>query len=377
MADNNLDKALAYLGTSLNTLIDAAKAPIDTNNLHTLLAKRSLSGDHINGGMIINFASKGIKDEASTQQLLVNDAGIKVSALTVDTVKGNVSFEDTITARTIKVDVLEVKDLKADIQFEKSASVTFTAGEKESLYGKGLLWTGQGYTRQFVFSKGDKFFSTENIELAKDRSISIDNNPVLSATELGLSVTKSNLRQVGRLQGLIVDGNVSIGQYLYFNAVTSRLGFGTEEPNAAMSIAENGVEVLIGTSADNKGIIGTFASSPFDIVTDNIPRISVAAAGNILLGNRTQSPIEVAVHGKLGVNVRTIDSRVDLHVAGAIKFNDKLQLSASSAPDGGTYNRGDIVWNSEPDFGKCIGWVCIRAGSPGAWAPFGEIKNAG
>jgi hypothetical protein len=373
MAENNLDKAIAYLGTQISSLVDAAKSPIDTDNLHTLLAKRSLTGDHINGGMILNFASKGIKDEANSQQLLVNDSGIKVSTLTVDTIKGNVSF-DSITASTIKVDVLEVKELKTDIQLEKSSSLEFKG---DAIYGKGLIWSGQGYTKQFIFAKPDKFFSTEHIELSKDKAYFIDNNPVLSATELGLSVTKSNIRSLGRLQGLIVDGNVSIGQYLYFNAVTSRLGFGTEEPNAAMSIAENGVEVLIGTSDDNKGIIGTFASSPFDIVTDNIPRVSIAAAGNILLGNRTQSPIEVAVHGKLGVNVRTIDSRVDLHVAGAIKFNDKLQLSAASAPDGGTYNRGDIVWNSEPDFGKCIGWVCIRAGSPGAWAPFGEIKNAG
>lgn len=372
MAENNIDKALAFLGSSINSLIDASKAPIDTSNLPSLLNKRSLSGDHINGGMITNFASKGIKDEATSQQLIISDNGVKVSALSVDSIKGSVVV-DQLTATSIKVGVLEVAELKADIKLEKSSSLEFKkAGDGENLYGKGLIWSGQGYTKQFVFSSPDKFFATENIELAKDRVFAINNNPVLGETELGNSVTKSNLRSLGRLQGLVVDGNVSIGQYLYFNAVSSRLGLGTEEPNAGLSICEDGIEVIIGTKDQSKGMIGTFASTPFEIVTDSTSRISIGSSGNI-----TFNSSEVILNGRMAIGVRTRDPRADLHVAGAIKYQDHMHQYLDGVPDSGTYNRGDIVWNTSPDVGRCVGWVCVRAGTPGTWCPFGDIKSGG
>jgi hypothetical protein len=363
MAENNIDKALAYLGTSISTLIDASKAPFDTTNLHTLLAKRSLTGDHINGGMIVNFASKGIKDEATSQQLVVNDTGI---------------VTNTVTARTIKVDVLEVGELKTATPLVSDTSpkpLAFTA-EGTGLYGKGVLWTGLGPAKQLIFAgKPDKFFSTEHFELAKEKEFRIDNNPVLTSTELGVTVTKSNIRELGRLKGLIVDGSVSIDQYIFYNSTYSRLGLGTEEPNAGLSVCEDSIEVVLGTREQSKGMVGTYASTPFEIVTDDTARISISATGNILLGNRTQAPIEVTVHGKLGIGVKSIDTRADLHVGGAIKFNDHIHQYAEAAPESGTYTKGDIVWNTNPRLGSSIGWVCIQPGTPGAWLPFGEIKN--
>lgn len=255
--------------------------------------------------------------------------------------------------------------------------VEFNADKNGSNYGKGIMWKGQGHTRQFIFAKGDKFVSSESIELLKDQEFRINNNPVLSETQLGTTVVKSNLREVGRLRGLIVDGDLNLNQYLYYNASTDRLGLGIENPNAALSIAEDGVEILIGTSNGSTGKIGTFASNDLDIVTDNTPRISIEGGGNIKLGNKAFGPIQVTVHGKLSVGVKTQDSRADLHVAGAIKFNDRLHQYLNAVPDSGTYDRGSIVWNTEPDVGRCVGWVCVRAGSPGSWMPFGEIKQSG
>lgn len=251
----------------------------------------------------------------------------------------------------------------------------FKATTESSNYGKGIIWTGQGATKQFVYAKEDKLHSTENISLAKDRSFIIDGNPVISATEIGPGVTKSNLRQVGRLKGLIVDGDLSVNQYLHYNSVSDRLGLGTDTPNAALSVSEDGIEVIIGTTDSVKAKIGTHASHDLDIVTDSTPRITVEGGGNIKLGNRNFGPIQVAVHGKMSVNVKTIDTRVDLHVAGGIKFNERIHQYAAGIPEFGTAERGDIIWNSEPELGKSVGWVCVRSGSPGGWLPFGEIKN--
>jgi len=241
--------------------------------------------------------------------------------------------------------------------------------------GKGLIWAGRGHTKQLVYQPGpDRFFSSETIDLAKDRAVTINGVKVIDDKELGTSVTKSSLREVGRLRGLIVDGSLSVNQFLYYNAVSDRLGLGTEEPNAALSICDEGVEIVIGAREYNKAGIGAYNSSDLELITDNTTRISISAGGNIELGNRNNGPIQVLVHGTMGVNVGTPDPRTNLHVGGPIKFNDTLHLKGTRPPEGGSFKQGDIVWNSEPQQRHYVGWICIQSGNPGIWAQFGEIR---
>ena len=241
--------------------------------------------------------------------------------------------------------------------------------------GKGLIWAGRGHTKQLVYQPSpDRFFSSETIDLAKDRAVTINGVKIIDDKELGTSITKSSLREVGRLRGLIVDGSLSVNQFLYYNATSDRLGIGTEEPNAALSICDEGVEIVIGAREYNKAGIGAYNSSDLELITDNTTRISIAAGGNIELGNRNNGPIQVLVHGTMGVNVGTPDPRTNLHVGGAIKFNDTLHLKGTRPPEGGSFKQGDIVWNSEPQQRHYVGWICIQSGNPGIWAQFGEIR---
>jgi hypothetical protein len=241
--------------------------------------------------------------------------------------------------------------------------------------GKGLIWAGRGHTKQFVYQPSpDRFFSSETIDLAKDRAVTINGVKIIDDKELGTSITKSSLREVGRLRGLIVDGSLSVNQFLYYNATSDRLGLGTEEPNAALSICDQGVEIVIGAREYNKAGIGVYNSSDLELITDNTTRITIGAGGNIELGNRNNGPIQVLVHGTMGINVGTPDPRTNLHVGGAIKFNDTLHLKGTRPPEGGSFKQGDIVWNSEPQQRHYVGWICIQSGNPGIWAQFGEIR---
>jgi hypothetical protein len=254
----------------------------------------------------------------------------------------------------------------------------FRAKKGTDNYGKGVIWSGQGYTKQFVYnSHPDRFFSSESIDLDNKKTFSIGGVPVLSEIELGNTVTKSSLQSVGRLRGLIVDGSVSINQYLFYNAACDRLGLGTEAPNAGFSVAEMGIEVMLGTTGNMQGMVGTFASTDFNIVTDNTPRITVSASGNIQLGNLNRNPVQVSINGKLAVGVTNPDPAVDLHVAGSIRFGNRLHSYASEPPREGNHNVSDIIWNTNPTVGRNVGWICLRAGNPGSWYPFGEIKERG
>jgi len=253
--------------------------------------------------------------------------------------------------------------------------IEFRAKQGESNSGKGILWTYDGKTKQIVLHDNGKFFISENIDLATDKALMIGGAKILDTATLGPSVQKSNLRELGRLKGLVVDGSVNINQNLYYNSSLERLGLGTNEPNAAIGILENGVELVIGVSDNLKAKIGTHGNNDLDIVTDETARISIKANGNIDLGNPTKNPISVKVHGKLSVGVTTPDPAVDLHIAGSARINNKLHQSSSAPPISGSFSIGDITWNDNPRVGGCIGWVCLQSGSPGRWYPFGEIKE--
>jgi len=261
--------------------------------------------------------------------------------------------------------------LTEDGTVTSNSSIRFT----DRISGKGILWAGSDYTKQLTFVENpDRLFVSENLDLAKDRKITVNGVEVLSGTTLGTGVVESNLREVGRLRGLIVDGSVAINNYLHFDANTDRLGIGTEEPNGTLSVAEDGIEVIIGTEDFTKGVVGTFASHSLLLKTDNTTRIEIGSGGDVKLGHPNNPPIKVSVNGKLSIGVNNADPDVDLHVRGNIKFNNKKHMSGSEAPKGGTYNQGDIVWNDSPKQHAPIGWVCTKAGNPGLWSGFGLIN---
>ena len=47
--------------------------------------------------------------------------------------------------------------------------------------------------------------------------------------------------------------------------------------------------------------------------------------------------------------------------------------TGTAAPTTGTWNRGDIVWNTTPTASNPPGWVCVTAGSPGTWKAMANL----
>lgn len=379
MSKPTIDQALEQLSAAIKL---QASSNVDVTQFLQTLPKRSLSGDHISGGKLLNFASAGIEDKASKTQIAITDEAVSIANLKVDVVKDNLKVEGKVIADSmevaglLKASVLEVSEIRADVKLEKYSPLEFKSTKEESIYGKGLLWTGTGITKQLVMAANpDRLFLTEHLDVAKDKTFSIGNVSVLSEKELGPTVTKSNLKELGRLRGLTVDGDVQINQYMFYSAESDRLGLGTDQPHAALSVAEDAIEVILGTREHTRGMVGTYASIPFDIVTDSRPRISIESNGNIKLGNTTQAPIQVSVHGKLAIRVNNPDPEVDLHVNGPIRYHGHIHQYADTPPSTGEFIKGDVVWNTNPQVGSYAGWICTVSGNPGRWAAFGALVN--
>ena len=366
---SSLRSALNTLGDTIETIANKpAEKPEWLNN--------EISGDKIHGGRITKFSSVGIKDSATRQTIFVNDDGIHVDNVHTNTLKDSVAVENNLSVGgTITASRLEVNEISADIRNERSSPLEFTSTDEQGIYGKGLLWRGEDFSRQFVYrANPDRIWTTESIDLSADKSYSINNAVVLTQTELGSSVRTSNLTRVGTLSDLRTQGNLSIDEEIFFNSDTGRLGLGTEAPNGQLSIASLEGEFIIDFDA-NHTTIGNFTSSDLSFITDDTKRLTIKANGKIEVGSSGSSDSNVSIYGKLGIGVSNVPQDIGLACAHAIQIQGhKIQYS-DQLPGTGVYNKGDIVYNTNPQPTGYVGWVCIREGTPGEWRTFGAIST--
>jgi hypothetical protein len=331
-----------------------------------------ISGNKINGGTISNFSSTGIKDSSTRLVVLVNDDGLVTDQIDVETLVGNTNVAGDLTVTgDIYAKKIHVDELVGDVRNSTSDSMEFTG--KDSIYNKGLLWSGVGTTKQFVLRNNpDRLWSSVSMDLAKDTAYFIAGDAVLSTTGLGSSVVDSNLRTVGTLRGLSVAGDVSFGEGFRYFVETDRLAVGTNTPNGNLSIAGWSSEYIVDVDSPTVRI-GNFSRSPLEIITDNTARITITENGNVDIGVKGANNSKVSIHGKLGVGVSSVDETVSLETSGAVKFEGKKFAVSDIVPTQGSWRKGDIVWSNDPKPTGYVGWICTREGTPGEWKAFGQI----
>lgn len=378
--DNLISKNITVLNDLTVSGILRANVDVDYTAMIKKIPQRSLSGNLINGGIITNFSSAGIKDEATENKMVIRNDSIVIDKLNVNVIQGSVAVEKNLSVEnldvsgTIKANRLEVSELKADVRLERTSPLEFKSMAGNSIIGKGLIWSGEGSTKQFILRQADKFFSSENLDLQKEKSFMIDGINVLSEQELGPTVKKSRLTELGNLKSLVVLGNVNLNNHFIYDSVAERLGMGIETPHGLVSLGKNNVELKLDINEKSQALIGVHGYNDLGIITDDTIRLTVHNNGNITLGNKNSQPTQIHVHGKLSISVNSPDPSVDLHVNGSIKFKGQLQTYDDHAPTQGFYNKADIVWNTDPRSGQPVGWVCTRSGTPGDWRAFGIIS---
>lgn len=302
----------------INTEQPAAAIGIRENNVEIIL-----------GSLKSNIATIGTTSNDSVEIITDNTARITVASNGDVQVHGRLYVEEVIT--------------------ERSSPVVFKETSVSSNYGKGILWTGmKGPTRQLVYQASpDRIWSSDIIDLADSKYFAINAIPVLSQSSLGDSVTESNLQKLGLLRELQVMGDAAVTRTLS----TSRISIG------------------------NFALTDHQISGYDDIKISRNDTNEITVGNNIVIGNTSNKDRTVSVYGKLTVGVATPDDNVSLTVAGPVSFDNKKFTVSSHAPTGGSYNKGDVVWNSDPKATDYIGWVCVVEGAPGRWLPFGAIAS--
>lgn len=356
---------------SLDSLADAIESIANQPAPTPQINDRELSGNKINGGRITNFSSVGIKDLSKDFVLTVSDDGIHVSTAHINTipnalqVKGTLNVEGEIFATKLHVD-----EISADVRNERSSPLEFKSDDGGLAYGKGIIWTGGKYTKQFVLqSNPDRLWSSEDIDLHQDKTYKIAGDTVLGRDSLGHSVVNSNLKRVGTLESLRVEGNLNVDEFFKYSADTQQLALGAEEPNGMLTMESWDHQFVIDPDGDKNWKLGTWTTSGLNIITDDTTRLSINANGNIVINSKT------SFVGKVGIGVKNFSEDVDLTVAGPVRIQNKKFEVADDYPRTGVYSQGDIVYNSNPRPGGHVGWICVREGTPGEWKPFGQIAS--
>jgi len=158
-------------------------------------------------------------------------------------------------------------------------------------------------TQQFI-SRNGALLTNNSLNLTAENDYRIDYVPVISAKALGVTVTTSNLKQLGTLNALSVSGDTVLGDFAFFNTTFNRLGLGTDEPSTSLSIIDNNVEIGLGSPDYDHAEFGTYSNHTLTIVTDGLPRIAIKGTGGVDINS------DVTINGTLTVSNLVSDTRI-------------------------------------------------------------------
>jgi hypothetical protein len=362
--ENNLQVGETFHVNSLNNRVSVnTEEMLSTFTIRDAGATLVLGGDETTGaGRIGTWGpNKLALITDNTDRIVIQGNQVEIGHAKSKNAEVKINGALTIT-NDLRVDgTLRVANLIADTRVERSSNLEFTSNQTESVYGKGIQWRGEGYTRSFFLAPNfDRFVSSENIDLIADRAFYINKTKVIDHQSLGDGITSSKLTSVGILNELRVAGSFTVDDHLSVtgNAVTVFRPFSISDVTGNLTFTGSRFE----TSSKDFAIIAA---------TDKI--ISIDNLGNIALGDKQRTDKIISAYGKLALNVSNPDPDIDLQVNGSIMFGGKKFINAAMAPTSGIWNKGDIAWNSQPEDTGFVGWICITGGKSGEWKPFGYI----
>lgn len=295
--------------------VNFPEASIDPTAIN--IPKLKITGDQVSGGIIANFGSTGIDDKATDCRLTVMD-------------DYTVSENNFITqSLTVKGQTIIEGDLIVNGEVPKSSPFVQNIIEASSAHVKASLNDALFTTfSEIIFNR----IKEEGIDLSK---VTLSGREVISGNTLSVGITESNLQKVGVLKELRVSGESLFAQTLY--TAPKRVGINTLEPNRALSIWDEEVELGFGKRSADQAVIGTPRSQELVLSSNNKQNLVLNTDGSVTINNLT-------VNG--------------------------ISITASELPPTNDAPKGSIVFNANPSLGGPLGWVSLGGAR---WANFGII----
>lgn len=321
---NSIDiKGLIYesiekiLKQHLDTLVFPARSiphlAIDFNGVQ-------LSGDNIKGGMYEHFGSTGIDDQASECKLTVMDEYVVV--------------ENTLLAGSAKIK----NDLTVEGRLILAGEVVNNTPGYLKLVDEVAAEAKQQIERTIV----DNVTSATINKISEDglnvSKLNIDGKTLIAHNTLGPTIVESNLQKLGTLRELNVNGKSSLYNTLYVGS--QRVGVNTESPSRAFVVWDEECEIAVSKYEKNTGYLGSVRTQ------------------NVVLGSNGLKNIVLKTDGTTEIEKLAIGE-------------DQVLVSSGNSLPNRVGKKGEIVFNSDPQLGRPIGWVCI---GESRWAQLGLIQ---
>ena len=271
----------------------------------------TVSADNITAGTFRNFESTGIQDKAS---------GCQVTILDSHTV-----FENTLVAARL--------DIAGDAKISGNVNIDFIDRVADRTVARITDQYNQGTFDQYcdrVFEKIDQ----QGLDSIKVR---VNGQAIVTDGRLADTVTSSNLQRLGALRELQVIGETVLDETVYVSS--KRMGINTMDPERALDIWDQEVQIVIGKQQRDTAFFGTTKNQKIVIGTAGREQLSINPDGTVS--------------------------------ASFMKINQVVHTSSAQQP---IDNRpaGQIVWNEQPIIGSPIGWVSLGGAR---WARFGTITE--
>lgn len=276
-----------------------------------------ITGHNVVGGIIENFSSTGIDDRASqvAVTILDNATVVENNLLTKDlTVEGSMTINGKFVVNG---------EVPEDTKFFKTLVSNTTSSTLNSL--DQTLFNNYS---TIIFNR----IQQEGLDLNK---ITLDGHEIAKSNSLGSSIVNSNLQTLGELKELRVSGESILAQTMY--VTPKRVGINTIEPSAALSIWDDEIEIIAKKKSRDIGLLGTSRQQKLILSANN--------KDNVILGDDGSAQID---HLKIG----------------------SMQFTTSNTPPNFVSERCHVVWNTNPNPGGPLGWICLGGAN---WANFGII----
>jgi len=166
-----------------------------------------------------------------------------------------------------------------------------------------------------------KLAKTDGIDFAH---VSINGRPLVEDKELNPTITESNIQKLGKLRELIVVGPASINDTVHVKG--KRVGVNTNDPEMALSVWDEEVNVLSGKFSKNTAFLGTGRKQSLALGVNRTPEITIDEEGL--------------------TTIRQL--RID-----------KFKIGHATQVPGYSGQRGDFILNSDPKPDTPFAWICL------------------